>query len=183
MRGMSGYFATTDYVNAPLRAPATGTVGGNGVYVYSPTSAFPTQTFNGANYWVDVVFDTTAPPPPADTTPPTVSSVSPANGTSNVAVNTAVTATFSEAMNAGTITPSTVQLQNAANTVVPAGVSYNAGTNTVTLTPSSALANGMQYTATVLGGASGVKDVAGNALATTFTWSFTTAARRHQYAV
>ena len=43
-----------------------------------------------------------------------------------------------------------------------------------TLTPSSALASSTTYTATVVGGASGVKDAAGNALATNFTWSFTT---------
>ena len=34
-------------------------------------AAFPTQTFNATNYWVDVVFNTGAP----DTTPPTVTSV------------------------------------------------------------------------------------------------------------
>ena len=43
-------------VAAPLHAPATGAVGGNGVYRYSSSSAFPNSTFNGNNYWVDVVF-------------------------------------------------------------------------------------------------------------------------------
>jgi hypothetical protein len=79
-------------------------------------------------------------------------------------------------MTASTITGTTVQLRNPANTVIAATVSYNATTRTATLTPSSALANGTTYTATVVGGSSGVKDLAGNALATTFSWSFTTAA-------
>ncbi|MEV1169984.1 DUF4082 domain-containing protein [Nonomuraea sp. NPDC049784] len=47
------YFTTT-YTNGPLTAPASGAVGGNGVYTYSPTSAFPTSSSGASNYWVDV---------------------------------------------------------------------------------------------------------------------------------
>src|SRR5262249_28360865 len=57
-----------------------------------------------------------------------------------------------------------------------ATVSYNATTNVATLTPSAALAYSTQYTVTVVGGASGVKDQAGNAMAANFTSSFTTIA-------
>src|SRR6185436_3052574 len=53
-----GYFTSQGVDRSPLHAPATGTVGGNGVYVYGAT-AFPTQTFNATNYWVDVLFDST----------------------------------------------------------------------------------------------------------------------------
>ena len=42
------------------------------------------------------------------------------------------------------------------------------------LTPSVALANSSSYTATVKSGAAGVKDLAGNALASDYNWSFTT---------
>ena len=52
-----------------MRRP-TGTVGGNGVYGYG-ASAFPTQTFNATNYWVDVVFDSTP-----DTLAPMIADVS-----------------------------------------------------------------------------------------------------------
>src|SRR5207344_1640447 len=48
--------------------------------------------------------------------------------------------------------------------------------NQITLTPSSALSGSIVYTATIKGGSSGVKDLAGNALASDYTWSFTTAA-------
>jgi hypothetical protein len=41
--------------NPPLHALANGT-SSNGVYSYSATSVFPTNTFNSANYWVDVLF-------------------------------------------------------------------------------------------------------------------------------
>ena len=38
-----------------LTAPASGTVGGNGVYSLSPGTV-PTSTYNASNYWVDVIF-------------------------------------------------------------------------------------------------------------------------------
>jgi hypothetical protein len=109
-----------------------------------------------------------------DITPPTVTSVTPANGTTDVLVSSAITAVFSEAMNASTISGSTIELRNPLNVVVTATVSYNATTRTATLTPSGVLANLQVYTATVKSGATGVKDAAGNALAADFTWSFTT---------
>ena len=42
--------------NPPLHALANGVSGGNGVYRYGASSAFPNQTFNTTGYWVDVVF-------------------------------------------------------------------------------------------------------------------------------
>ena len=77
-------------------------------------------------------------------------------------------------MNAATISGSTIELRNASNILISATVSYNAGTTTATLTPSAALANSTVYTAKIISGASGVKDVAGNALAIDYSWSFTT---------
>jgi hypothetical protein len=111
-----------------------------------------------------------------DIVPPTVSSVTPANGAANVSINTTVTAIFSEAMNAATISTSTIELRNSLNALITATVTYNAGTNTATLTPSAALAISTVYTATIKSGAAGVKDVAGNALASDYSWSFTTEA-------
>ena len=118
-------------------------------------------------------FTTAAPP---DVTAPTVTSVAPINGATSVAVSTTVSAIFSEAMNASTVSATTIQLRNASNAVVAATVAYNATTRTVTLTPSAALANSTVYTATITGGAAGVKDAAGNALPSNYVWSFTTAA-------
>ena len=51
----ANYF-TSGVDNAPLRALATGEDGGNGVFLYASGGGFPTNTFNAANYWVDVVF-------------------------------------------------------------------------------------------------------------------------------
>jgi methionine-rich copper-binding protein CopC len=112
----------------------------------------------------------------ADTTPPTVTSVTPANGAIGVSAAAAVTATFSEAINAATLTSTgNFVLRDPANVVVPGTVSYNAGTRVGTLAPSTALAASTTYTATILGGTNGVKDLAGNALASNVVWSFTTA--------
>jgi len=65
------YFASAGVDAAPLHADPTTVAGGQGVYRYGAT-AFPTQTFNATNYWVDVVFSTTA-----DTTAPVISELMP----------------------------------------------------------------------------------------------------------
>ena len=51
------YFQTTGVTNGPLQALASGVDGLNGVYRYG-ASAFPTDSFNATNYWVDVKFAT-----------------------------------------------------------------------------------------------------------------------------
>jgi hypothetical protein len=51
---------TTAVSNGPLTALASGSTNGNGVYTYTGSPAFPTNTYNADNYWVDVVFTQTA---------------------------------------------------------------------------------------------------------------------------
>ena len=166
----SNYFATNGTSNGPLYAPRDGESGGNGVYLYG-SGGFPTNTWNSSNYWVDVVFTTETGP---DTTPPTVTATAPAADAAGVSPATAITATFSEALDPATVTSTTFELRDASNALVPASVSYNAGT--VTLTPSGPLSAGTLYTATLKGGTDGIADLAGNALVQDVTWSFTTAA-------
>ena len=100
-----------------------------------------------------------------DATPPTVSSTSPALNAANVAINTAITATFSEAMDASTITTATFTVGGVTGTVTYTGT-------TATFTPTTSLAYSTTYTATITTGA---KDLAGNAMAANYSWSFTTA--------
>ncbi len=55
--GNLAYFASQGEDNPPLHAPANTAVGGgNGVYAYGAETAFPVNTFDALNYWVDVVF-------------------------------------------------------------------------------------------------------------------------------
>ncbi|MEA2138972.1 MAG: large repetitive protein, partial [Solirubrobacteraceae bacterium] len=65
----SGHYAATTLpvsgvTNGPLTAVPDATTP-NGVYAYGPVSAFPANSYNGANYWVDVLF---AFPPPGQVT-------------------------------------------------------------------------------------------------------------------
>ncbi|MBH8555795.1 DUF4082 domain-containing protein [Nostocaceae cyanobacterium CENA357] len=168
----NGFFASSGVDNPPLRALRDGVSGGNGVYKYGAT-AFPNNTYQASNYWVDVVFASSTGP---DTTPPTVTTKSPNSGVTGVSTGTSVTATFSEAMDSATINTNTFELRNSSNALVSATISYNTTNRTATLTPSSLLANSTTYTATVKGGSTGVKDLAGNALTANLTWSFTTVA-------
>ncbi len=59
----NNYF-TRAYVASPLTAPSSSSSGGNGVYAYGTTPAFPTSTWLSSNYWVDIVFAATAVLPP-----------------------------------------------------------------------------------------------------------------------
>lgn len=102
-------------------------------------------------------------------TPPTVIANTPLAGAVGVLAGSKVTATFSKAMSAASITTTTFKVAGPTNVAVPATVTYSNGV--ATLTPTSPLALGTLYTATVTTGA---KDVAGTSLANTFTWSFTT---------
>ncbi|MBF0677746.1 MAG: DUF4082 domain-containing protein [Devosia sp.] len=43
--------------SGPLTAPSSTSSGGNGLYGYGTASAFPTSSYNSANYHVDVVFN------------------------------------------------------------------------------------------------------------------------------
>ena len=109
-----------------------------------------------------------------DNTPPTITTVSPVNGSIGVSTGTTAVANFNEAINASTVTATTFQLRDAANNLITATI--NTSGSQVILTPASALAGSTVYTATITGGASGVKDLAGNALASNYSWSFTTVA-------
>ena len=83
----------------------------------------------------------------------------------------AVTATFSEPMNAATLTPSTFTLTATGFPVATGTVTYDTGAQTATFTPSPALAPNTSYTATITTGAQGAT---GAALASNYTWTFTT---------
>jgi hypothetical protein len=112
---------------------------------------------------------TTAVSGSTDKTPPTVVSVVPAENATAIPVNTSITVNFSEAMDASTISASTISLKQG-STSISGTVTYS-GT-AAKFTPSTSLTAGLVYTATV----SGVKDVAGNVIAASKSWTFTTAA-------
>ncbi|WP_169514604.1 DUF4082 domain-containing protein [Actinokineospora enzanensis] len=158
----NGYFASTGAGRGVLTAPSSPAANGNGVYVYG--GGFPNSTYNSNNYWVDPVIDTAG----ADSTPPSVSSTSPAGNATSVPTGSGITVNFSEAIN-----PATLQFtltQQGAGTV--AGTPHVAADNrSVTFASTSALAGTSQFTASVR-----AADAWGNQMAAPYTWSFTTAA-------
>lgn len=160
--GNNSYFASAGVTNGPLTALQSGIDGLNGVYVYG-ASAFPTNSFQSSNYWVDVVFQTDA----SDTFPPAVTAQVPSPGAASVSTTTTVMATFSEPVQASTIA---MELRDPADNVVAGATSYDAPSRTATFTPSAQLADATTYTAAV----SGAQDIAGNTM-TAVSWSFTTA--------
>jgi hypothetical protein len=86
-----------------------------------------------------------------------------------VAATSAVTATFSEAVQASSVR---FTLKDGSNNPVAASVTYDPSSYTVTLMPSTALSASTTYTAAV----TGAQDYSGNVMTSSTTWSFTTAA-------
>jgi len=103
-------------------------------------------------------------------TAPSVVSTIPANGAINVAVNTPISATFSTAMKASTITASTFTVTGP-NGAVAGAVTYSG--LTATFTPTAALAYSTTYTGAITVGAEGA---GGTPLIVGYMWTFTTVA-------
>jgi hypothetical protein len=145
-------------VNGPLTALANG-----GVYGYGSSSTFPTNSFNAANYWVDVVYTT-----PSGVFTPTVTSVTPAAGSSGNPDSVVATATFSQA-----VVPSTVSftVKNSAGNTVSGTTSVDSTDTVATFTPAGSLAPDTTYTATV----SGAQTSSGATMSSPYSWTFTTA--------
>ncbi len=136
---------------------------------YKPTATgtytLRVKSYNGSGaYFVDISAGLGV-----DTTAPSVSSVSPADGATVVATSTNVSVTFSETMDK-TATQSAFSLVRSSDGAAVSGAFSWSG-NTLIFDPSSSLAAGTAYTARVTTAA---KDTAGNALAAEKTSSFTT---------
>jgi len=111
----------------------------------------------------------------ADSTAPTVSGTTSVNGATDVAINSRIGATFGEGMDPLTVTNTNFTLRQTVSGAAVAGTVSYSGVDAL-FTPAGNLSTSTGYTATIKGGANGVKDLAGNTLATDFVWSFTTAA-------
>jgi hypothetical protein len=174
VKTVSGLSTAVD--NSSLHVPADATAGAmdgfnnnhNGMYVEDYVG-YPVLTSGAGNYWVDVVFDTTA----TDTLAPLVSETQPTTGTFGASRTGPYTVKFNEMMDSTTITTSTITLKTAAGAIIPATVAYDTALDTASLTPNSALAAGAYTVTAAGGGGAAVKDLAGNPLAADSSWSFT----------
>ena len=161
----SGHYSSGSYywtywsrLSPPLSVPHA--YGAASPGVFGKPGTYPTSSFRDTNYYVDVLFST------QDMTPLSVLSRYPLADSTCVGTATAVTAWLAGAATASTVS---LSLRTASGSSVAGSSIFDAGTAKVTFTPTTALAPGAAYTATII--ASG----AAGALTTGQTWTFTTA--------
>jgi hypothetical protein len=104
-----------------------------------------------------------------DSTPPTVTSTTPANNAVDVPANHIITATFSEPVTL--VTATTFILSTSGTPTVDGTVTYDAVSRIATFSSTTNLTSKVTYTATIT---TGVTDIAGNALAQAFVLNFLT---------
>jgi len=111
----------------------------------------------------------------SDTTLPTIVSTSPRNGDLNVSITKIITATFSEAMKSLSITAAGTFTVKDTNTSVnvPGTTAYSVINKIASFKPTANLAADTNYTAIITTAA---QDLAGNAMASDYNWTFKTAA-------
>ena len=105
-----------------------------------------------------------------DNSSPTVGAISPPSGATNISATSDITITFSEDMDSSTINTTNITMVDNASNSINGVVTYSS--KVATFNPSSDLNWSTTYTMTV---STGVKDSAGNALSSNYSWSFTTA--------
>ena len=108
----------------------------------------------------------------ADTTPPQVSSTTPAPGATTVALNTTITATFTKPMNSSTLSATSFLVTGPGGASVTGTVTYAAAGSVATFTPAASLTYGAVYTATITTAATDQASRA-NPLAANYVWTFT----------
>lgn len=143
----------------PLQVP--GGFGASGSGTFGAPGTFPAESFRSTNYYVDVVFSD------VDTTPLTISGLSPLGGATSVPVDSTVGVVLSKAVTAGSVAMTLTAQGGAA---VAGATSYDASTRRATFTPAAALTPSTVYTASVSASANGAGIVG------TSSWGFTTAA-------
>lgn len=151
------YSADVNYFSTPVTNTPLSSVGTGSSYFYG--NGFPNSSYMASNYYVDVVFTTSA------TAPPSVTAITPADG-ATVAPGTTVTAIFDRAIDPTTLTMSVTA---ADGTLVSGVASYDSSARKATFTPSSTLAQSTSYSVSV-----GATSASGVAMSSAKTWSFTT---------
>jgi hypothetical protein len=137
------YFATA-YSNGNLTALASGSSGGDGVYTYSSSPAFPNNSYNASNYWVDVVFDANAPVV-------TANPVSGLSTTENTALSIPASTLLANDTDSAGYSLSISGVSNPTNGTV----SYNSSNQTVSLVPNSGYVGPASFTYSVTDGNGG----------------------------
>jgi hypothetical protein len=177
----AGNFYLTDATTGPVTTAFTGS---GTTYTLDPTTDLTpgaTYTANLGAGITDAAGNALAPTgwlftvsaTPADTSRPTVTAVTPANGRTGFSRTGNATAAFSETVtNVNATTFTLVRVSDGAP-VTAREVRFNVTDNRWVFDPSPTLDANTQYRATIT---TGVMDPAGNHLAADYTWVFTTGA-------
>ncbi len=105
-----------------------------------------------------------------DLIPPQIILTNPLNGTVDVPLNTKITVMFSEPIDKTTLNSETFKIVNISGSATISGeIIYNE--NTATFIPQNNMSYNTQYTATLT---TEIKDLSGNSLLESYSWSFTT---------
>jgi hypothetical protein len=164
-QGATAVPGTVTYSGVTAVFTPTGNLAANTVYTATITTG--AKDLSGKALASDYVTNFTTGAV-ADTTAPTVTITVPVNAAATVPIGNKLTVTFGKTMDPATITGTTFTVMQG-QTAVPGTVTYT-GVSAV-FTPTGILAASTVYTATITTGA---KDLAGNALANDYVWSFTT---------
>jgi len=150
-----GNYFTAALTSGPLTAPASSASGGNGVYAYGGSSAFPTNSYNSSNYWVDVVFMGAGG---AGNAPPVANDDSGFVATENYALTIPASALLANDTDPNGYPLSITGVSNPTNGTV----TYDSTTQTVTFVPASGYtgAAGFRYAITNGHGGSASANVA-----------------------
>ena len=139
----SEYFSTSSVNQPPLHALASGTSGGDGVYVYGTGGVFPNSTYNATNYWVDVVFNTAVQAQTSYSISGTISG----GGGATVTLSGAASGTTT-ADGSGNFTFNGVA--NGNYTITPSETGYTFTPSSQSVTVNNANVSGVTFTATAL---------------------------------
>lgn len=156
---------TLDYIYNTARFTPLADLGNGATYSASISSSVSDKVGNSMPFdynWSFAVYS-------SDLMSPEVSSTAPSRNGTIVAVDSAITATFSEEMTAFSISTSTFKLQDEFGNPVEGAVSYSGVT--ASFKPVGFLAYSASYTASI---STGAKDLASNPLSSQYQWSFTT---------
>ena len=129
--------------------------------VFTTGQGIPGDSYRQTNYFVDAVYS------PTDTTPITVTTTNPLDGSTSVNKSTTLTANYSRSAIPSSVT---FTVKDSAGNDVAGVASYDDSQRMSTFDPTADLSSGTKYTATISASSAGV-----GAMAAPFQFSFTTA--------
>ncbi|MDQ0322201.1 hypothetical protein QO002_004407 [Pararhizobium capsulatum DSM 1112] len=143
----NGYYSATDqYFNSAYTNGSLKVDQGGGVYAYGSSTVFPGNSFNGTNYWVDVVFN-----PSGVNAAPVASND---NGFVGVQ-NAAMTITAAQVLANDTDIDGDTLSVTGANGAVNGSVNYDTQSRTFTFTPTTGFTGAARFTYAISDGRGG----------------------------